>query len=89
MASSVKVYVTTFSVGGRSDFPLDMLRYDNCYPARSEDAAAIVATIARYDGEHETIKLEKRHAGKDPNLTPDRWASFVWSLDRDSIETIP
>ena len=85
------MYVTTFTVIGRHGFPIDMLRYDGCYPARGEDAEAIMDTFPPYSSvdEQEPIKvrLEKLHGGKDPNLEPDRWASFVWSVDRTSIET--
>lgn len=86
------LYITTFTVTGRFNFPIDMLRYDGCYPARGEDAGAIMDTFrpgtsGRPKGAPIQVNLEKLHRNKDPDLEPGRWASFQWSVDSDSILT--
>jgi hypothetical protein len=65
-----------FTVMGRGEFPLDMLRYDQCHPYRSEDAAAI-GYNSRYDDPSQirTVVL----VTTSPNSpTPARWSSFLW-----------
>lgn len=41
MVGTVKREVRFFVVCGRGAFPFDMLRYDCCWPTRSEDAARL------------------------------------------------
>lgn len=66
---------TVFSVRGAFTFPVDMLRYDACYPAREVDAAAIARTFDR-DAYAETIWLETYA----PKITTERWESFGWRV---------
>jgi hypothetical protein len=54
---------------GESYFPLDMLRYDQCWPASSDDAANISSS------EHRSINL-RSHV--EPTI--ERWSSFGWSI---------
>ena len=35
------MWVTRFKVQGNGGFPWDMLRYDGCYPATTEDAVRL------------------------------------------------
>ncbi len=58
-----------FTVEGRGDFPFDMLRYDCCWPARGEDAAALSDTGRR------TVTLL---SSQEP--TRGRWSSFLWGV---------
>ena len=82
-------YYTTFTVTGILEFPLDMLRYDGCYPNRSEDAGSIEYTFDRHRKRIQvSVQLTKRHRGKEPNITSDRWASFSWSVDPAAIYTL-
>lgn len=69
-----------FVVEGSHDFPIDMLRYDRCWP-RSEDQAIAVAPY------HFSQFREKRQVKlrglNEP--TDGRWESFGWrvvSFDR-------
>ena len=76
-----KFYPISFVVEGRGDFPLDMLRYDSCFPAAPDDAAAIANSL---DLERRTrgvtrVRLYARAATRD-GLTPARWASFLWNV---------
>lgn len=63
----------TFVVTGRSAFPIDMFRYDRCWPATEADSVALVSSASI-----RTITLKGL---KEPSLA--RWASFGWKvLDR-------
>jgi len=68
----------TFKVQGSGEFPIDMLRYDACYPADESDARTMLEGFG--SGMH-TVYLRKRYAKKnEQQLTPDRWRSFGWRL---------
>lgn len=67
-----------FQVKGVGDFPIDMLRYDTCWPARSEDISKF--NVSRFAEAEElravrTITLQSYFAP-----TVARWASFGWSV---------
>ena len=53
---------------GSGDFPIDMLRWDECYPAREADSYAIQSTGNRY------VIVSKRGG----QFTLSRWRSFCW-----------
>jgi hypothetical protein len=63
-----------FMVKGRGEFPVDMLRRDQCYPYRTEDAHAILGDATTK--EREGVFVSPR----PPNI--DRWASFGWQVQR-------
>lgn len=63
-----------FKVVGCGQFPIDMLRYDGCWPSTQQDASAIERSFRK--GEAAIIELE----GIYPE-TSDRWASFGWNID--------
>lgn len=59
-------------------FPLDMLRYDGCYPATSRDVERIHASLEHEDVGVITL-LHTALQGAQPFVpTFDRWASFGW-----------
>jgi hypothetical protein len=59
----------TYLVSGTGQFPLDMLRYDTCWPYSQEDVHRVYKTEGR------EIKI----AGiKEPTVA--RWNSFLWSV---------
>lgn len=61
-----------FVVEGRGEFPLDMLRYDRCWPASIDDTL-------RIPRDHLAIDRQIGLAGlKVP--TAARWASFGWKV---------
>lgn len=64
----------TATVKGEGYFPLDMLRYDKCYPAGEEDSAAIAGT-----GERE-INVVHVSELRFSVFTPARWRSFGWEI---------
>lgn len=69
-----------FTVEGSGEFPLDMLRTDQCWPAGADDAARISAHYWMADPfllRSRAITLET--AGKYvPNR--QRWSSFRWRV---------
>src|SRR5260221_2179864 len=78
LANSTK----TFYVEGKMAFPVDMLRYDACWPGDVESATAIV--IGRDDPEEYT-KLRRVELRSHSAPTPGRWASFGWRV----VKVIP
>lgn len=66
-------HYTVLKVEGRGTFPLDMLRYDACYPATGEDAKNMRAShdeVAKW-----TIFVKK-------NTSPKYAKGAVWTLAR-------
>lgn len=66
-----------FKVTGRGQFPLDMLRYDGCWPARPEDVELMRGDVR---SQPRTISLVtiSHHAP-----TAGRWESFGWTVRTD------
>lgn len=64
-----------FTVTGSGDFPADMLRYDMCWPYRSEDSSRIQATTFAPRPERRSIVMQT-YAARAP--TTGRWHSFGW-----------
>jgi len=75
-----------FTVEGAGTFPIDMLRYDACYPATEADSWA-----ADWNMESGRRRVTLKHrVSKDENLNnypnADRWRSFTWTIVPGSIE---
>jgi hypothetical protein len=62
----------TFCVAGRAEFPMDMLRHDQCWPAYSDDAARLYGDAT---ADRRTVRLQTWNR-TSPNVR--RWASFGW-----------
>lgn len=78
------LYVTTFYVDGNGRFPLDMLRYDSCFP---RDGDAVGEIDRRLDPRHdrsESHPIKLAHYGSSALWQPTvgRWLSFGWGVDR-------
>ena len=58
-----------YIVTGRGAFPIDMLRYDMCWPCSSSD-------VAKMEAEHEPRSIAMRSYSAP---TIERWKSFGWS----------
>lgn len=76
---------TTFVVTGRGRFPMDMLRYDQCWPKDSTDANLLndpdpyASDDERYDFRRKLRTVTLISAGyRTP--TPERWDSFGWKV---------
>ena len=74
-----------FTVMGSGECPYDMLRFDECWPVRAEDAAR----IHYYPGErrHREITMAS-YANYAPTVA--RWSSFTWACTeaRDTIHVL-
>lgn len=74
-----------FNVSGVVAFPIDMLRYDSCYPATEHDSGVIEAAM-RHDPGIKTVRLRMAINGSRPTI--ERWLSFIWVVDVNSITEI-
>jgi hypothetical protein len=78
-----------FTVEGKGTFPIDMLRYDACYPASEADSYATMWDVVNEGYALRRVTLKHR-VSKDANLhhypTEDRWKSFMWKVVPGSIE---
>ena len=77
------VYKQIIAVEGSINFPIDMLRYDSCWPASESDSAEISKTFHRFPLPKEelvTIKLKRYTFSKNDLPEKDRWASFLWNV---------
>lgn len=88
----VPKYFQTFEVRGRYPFPIDMLRYDGCFPIReAEDSGGIARSIEQHGrGEdmEKPIRLGRYVERRSDLPTAHRWRSFGWLVLRYTIETI-
>lgn len=68
-----------FTVEGPGPFPIDMLRYDSCWPFSSADAIRIEASHRRNAPTHGpfrvTLETNAEHAPTD-----GRWSSFGYTV---------
>ena len=76
------MYKTRFRVTGQLPFPVDMLRYDNCFPG-SQEAASYIATKTFPESREDRrscpiIELCTCHSNKNWAPTKARWESFGW-----------
>lgn len=67
--------IYTFTVIGNDDFPIDMLRYDLCYPKSQADASEITKTFRARTGDYRVTLI----SSKAP--TEERWGSFGWAME--------
>lgn len=65
-----------FSVTGKGRFPLDMLRYDQCWPRAAEDAEAIGMNLSSLNPREVTSVILLVAWAHGPTI--DRWRSFGW-----------
>lgn len=73
----------TFTVSGSGAFPVDMLRYDQCWPKTTFDATGILLEPGDqgYRTRRRAITLQS-DARQAP--TVGRWTSFGWAVTQDS-----
>ena len=68
-----------FRVKGTGEFPFDMLRYDACWPDRSEDAMKLTRHLGA--GSYPEAREIRLCSYKPP--TEGRWRSFLWTCVED------
>ncbi len=69
-----------FTVWGTTPFPIDMLRYDCCWPATAADSMAIERSIAKRDSQTVIIRLMSRVQRRHWHPAIDRWRSLGWRM---------
>lgn len=78
----MKRWRTIFTVSGGTRFPIDMLRYECCYPVTGEDATAIENSLSEQPScgavRDRVIRLAKYHDTKAVHIETARWGSFGW-----------
>ena len=87
------LFYQTFVVRGSTQFPVDMLRYDRCFPVQGmhniEHSMDSMERIRRRKAGETPfeVKLGRWVEGWHTLPTEARWASFMWAVDKDSIIT--
>lgn len=74
------MYHHKFSVSGPAPFPVDMLRYDGCYPSTQDDTARL-ARAFRSPFSDMTIHLSTINDQRRWSPTVARWNSFGWFVN--------
>jgi len=77
-----KQYRYTFTVEGKGQFAMDMLRFDCCWPATSEDAVKLAPDLRNRSVLTEARKVTLCSI-RQP--TDGRWASFGWKVHSDTL----
>lgn len=65
----VKEFTVRGHIGFHSMFPMDMLRYDRCWPASGAEAAKMIPC-------NDAVEITLHGLG----CTRDRWRSFGWEV---------
>lgn len=66
-----------FTVEGQSPFPLDMLRYDACWPAANSDVEEIRLSLLSDTHIEAPLRVALISRSKPTHL---RWAAFGWQV---------
>ena len=67
-----------FTVIGKLAFPMDMLRYDSCWPVNGD-------SVANMSAESRGLKIVTLRSLHEP--TDARWSSFLWTVQRDTLSS--
>ena len=67
-----------FTVEGKGAFPVDMLRYDGCWPFQQQDAVLVEKSLKEPSSDPVKIRLEQAAGMSGP--TVGRWRSFGWNV---------
>jgi hypothetical protein len=87
-------YLISFTAIGGTHFPLDMLRYDSCWPADTDSALSCALTQRDAGTVEQFLKVREIHLFAFKQTTKDfakptigRWNSFGWGVK--DIRIIP
>lgn len=72
-----KMYKFRTVVEGNGQFPLDMLRYDMCWPRTEADSAKCQPD---WTPELRRVEVESFHDYAQWHPTEGRWSSFGWKI---------
>lgn len=62
-------------------FPIDMLRYDRCYPDKQEDVTVIENSLREVNGEPRTVILMAYNTSQKCPFELRRWKSFCCEVE--------
>jgi hypothetical protein len=79
------LYTQTFTVRGAGQFPYDMLRYDQCFPADEGQSSLLSDNPLTSPDEFfrvpRTVKMKRIVDSSKRLPTVDRWKSFGWECE--------
>lgn len=78
----MKLKRMVYRVSGAGQFPIDMLRYDACFPASERDSAL----IQQHD-EFRQVHVARYWAKGMAEMTDARWRSFGWQIEENTTVT--
>lgn len=81
-----KMYQFRYRVTGRVAFPIDMLRYDQSFPASEIDSGKIDRALHHDFKDGEEIELTTWTENRKWSPTERRWESFLWKVIPGSVE---
>ena len=67
-------------IRGNGQFPIDMLRYDNCSPATEFDSSIIMSSFNKWES-YEVCVKKMVPRGYSDKFTEGRWESFGCTLE--------
>jgi hypothetical protein len=80
-----KMFVHKITVTGDFHFPIDMLRYDQCFPDSESDSGRIHRTL-QLGGSNEKEVITLVHYGQKSWFpTRARWESFGWKVLKSTL----
>jgi hypothetical protein len=65
---------------GSGRFPVDMLRYDACFPAEERESFQIETPCGLEGYTRPRAIILARYKEQPGSWTPERWMSFGWSI---------
>lgn len=78
-------YAVATRARGTATFPIDMLRYDRCYPLREIDSVLIAQNVTdphqRFEEDKIYLVKYSDKAAEKGQFTFARWDSFGWKVE--------
>ena len=84
-------YRHLFSVSWIGRFPMDMLRYDSCYPVSTDSIHNIEASLEEHaEGKRSSRRAQMASVRTDKRWTPTvgRWTSFGCGVRTERVEKL-
>jgi hypothetical protein len=82
---TVEPKVKHYIVEGSGAFPIDMLRYDCCWPS---DLQSVESVSMNLEWGEPYFKTRRVQISSTEYPTPDRWRSFCWPIVHMSWEPL-
>jgi len=78
-----KMWRHTFIVVGQGRFPIDMLRYDQCFPNSEYDSSQIADSVRHIGKRIVTLSAYTSLKNWQPEF--ERWKSFLWKIEKHEV----